>query len=78
MYRVDQRSLAKLAPILTAKSCWPLSLERQNVKLALRVFDIYTASALKTCCSETPSDTHLHLSLLFVISGKYSISTVFA
>ena len=56
MYKADQRSLAKLAPRLTAKVCWPSSLERQNVKLALRVFDISTASALKA----TPSDTHLH------------------
>ena len=67
MYRADQMSLAKLAPRLTAKACWPSSLERQNVKLALRVFDISTASALKACCSETPPDTHLHTAAFITI-----------
>ena len=67
MYRADQRSLAKLAPSLTAKACWPSSLERQNVKWALRVFDISTSSALKACCSETPPDTHLHTAAFITI-----------
>ena len=56
-----------MVPRLTAKACWPSSLERQNVKLALRVFDISTASALKACCSETPSDTHLHTAAFITI-----------
>ena len=61
LYKADQSSLAKLAPRLTAKACWPSSLERQNVTLALRVFDNSTASALKVCCfSEPHSDTHFH------------------
>ena len=47
LYKADQHSLAKLAPRLTAKACWPSSLERQNVSLALRIFDNSTSSALK-------------------------------
>ena len=46
LYRSDQHSVLKLAPRLTAKSCWPSNLERQNVSLALRVFDYSTAAAL--------------------------------
>ena len=46
LYRSDQHSVLKLAPRLTAKSCWPSNLERQNVSLALRVFDDSTAAAL--------------------------------
>ena len=46
LYRSDQHSVLKLASRLTAKSCWPSNLERQNVSLALRVFDDSTAAAL--------------------------------
>ena len=45
-YRSDQFSVSKLAPKLSYKSCWPSNLERQNVKLALRIFDDTNVSAL--------------------------------
>ena len=75
MYR-DQRSLAKLAPRLTAEACRPSSLDRQNVKLALRVFDISTASALKACCSETPPDTHLHTAFITIICDIWKMFNI--
>ena len=34
LFKLEQNSVAKTAHRLTAKSCWPSSLERQNVNLA--------------------------------------------
>ena len=45
-YLSEKHKVAKLAPRLTAKSCWPTSLERQNVKLALKIFDESTLAAI--------------------------------
>ena len=39
--------VVKQAHRLTSKACWPGSLERQNVSLALRIFDPSTQIALK-------------------------------
>ena len=47
-YREEQYKCIKLAPRLVAKACWPTSLERQNVNLALRIFDESTSSATVT------------------------------
>ena len=46
LYKDDQHSVAKLAPRLTYKACWPLTFERQNVNLSLRIFADSTAAAL--------------------------------
>ena len=47
IYKLEQNSIAKFAPRLTAKACWPSKLERQYVKLALRIFVDSTSAALK-------------------------------
>ena len=47
LYREEQYKCLKLAPRLVAKACWPSSLERQNVNLALEIFDESTSSAIK-------------------------------
>ena len=46
LYTTERTSLAKLAPYLTMKSCFPSSIERQNVKLVLKVVNELTISAL--------------------------------
>ena len=46
LYNSERDSLAKLAPRLTLKSCCPSSLERQNVKLVLKVVHESTIAAL--------------------------------
>ena len=46
LFILEQNYVAKTAHRLTVKSCWPSSLERQNVNLALRIFDDSTAAAL--------------------------------
>ena len=47
LYKEEQRSVAKTAHRLTAKSCWPSNLERQNVGLASRIFNDSTSAALQ-------------------------------
>ena len=46
LYNSERDSLAKLAPRLTMKSCYPSILERQNVKLVLKVVHESTIAAL--------------------------------
>ena len=46
LFKLDQFSVAKLAPKLNYKSCWPSVLDKQNVKLALRIFDYTNVAAL--------------------------------
>ena len=46
LYRSEQNNILKLAARLTSKSCWISTLERQNVGIALRIFDESTTAAL--------------------------------
>ena len=46
LYKNEQSSLIKQAHRLTSKACWPTMLERQNVNLALKIFDTSTYAAL--------------------------------
>ena len=46
LYNSERDSLAKLAPRLTSKSCYPSNLERQNVKLVFKVVHESTIAAL--------------------------------
>ena len=48
MYNMEQTSLVKQATRLNYKSLHPHSIERQNVKLVLRIFCDSTAAALQT------------------------------
>ena len=47
LYASEKESLAKLALNLTIKACFPSAIERQNVKLVLKVFNVLTHAALK-------------------------------
>ena len=46
LYTSERESLAKLAPRLISKSCYPSNLESQNVKLVLKVVHESTIAAL--------------------------------
>ena len=46
LYNYERYILAKLAQRLTLKSCYPSSLERQNVKLLLKIVHEATIAAL--------------------------------
>ena len=47
LYHSERDSLAKLAPHLTVKACFPSCIERQNVKLVLKVVNELTHAALE-------------------------------
>ena len=46
LFKSDKFNVMKRAPKLTSKACWPSSLERQNVNLALKVFHETTSAGL--------------------------------
>ena len=46
LYKSDRCNIFKRAPKLTSKACWPSSLERQNVNLALKIFHESTTAGL--------------------------------
>ena len=46
LYNSERDSLAKLSPRLTSKAFYPSNLERQNVKLVLKVVHESTIAAL--------------------------------
>ncbi|XP_077492101.1 uncharacterized protein LOC144103021 [Amblyomma americanum] len=49
LHSKEQGQLIKSAPTLSSKSLNPSNIERQNVKLALRIFSPSTAAALRAC-----------------------------
>ena len=46
LYKSDRCNIFKRAPKLTSKACWPSSLERLNVNLALKIFHESTSAGL--------------------------------
>ena len=56
LYASERDSIVKLAPSLTYKALYPSNLERQNVKLALKVFDEKSVVALGEYGSQTGTD----------------------
>ena len=48
MYHMEKKSIVKEAYLLTWKALFPNSLERQNVKLALKIFDSTNIAALES------------------------------
>ena len=46
LYRSERGSVAKLAPRLSAKACYPSSIERHNVKPVLKIIHESTLAAL--------------------------------
>ena len=62
LYNSEKQSLAKLAPKLTIKACFLSIIQRQNVKLVLKVVNELTIAALKLqnelSDSESRNNTH--------------------
>ena len=46
LFKSDKCNILKRAPKLTAKACWPSTLERQNVIFALKIFHETTSAGL--------------------------------
>lgn len=49
LHSKEEDQLIKAAPTLSVKALNPSNMERQNVKLALKVFNLSTIAALETC-----------------------------
>ena len=77
LFMLEQNSVAKTPHRLTAKSCWPSSLERQNVNLALRIFDDSTVAALTVHASkyDQVSETAQFISLICKIWKIFNVGT---
>ncbi|KAI6658292.1 hypothetical protein LOD99_15561 [Oopsacas minuta] len=76
LFKLEQSSVAKTAHRLTAKSCWPSSLETQNVNLALRIFDDSTSAALTVHGSKygQVSETAQFISLICKVWKIFNIN----
>ena len=76
LFKLEQNSVAKTAHRLTVKSCWPSSLERQNVNLALRIFNDSTAAALTVHASKygQVSETAQFISLICKVWKIFNIN----
>jgi hypothetical protein len=79
LYHSERNSVIKLAPSLTYKALYPNSIERQNVQLALKIFDEKTAVALieygnqnKICTS----DAHVFICLVIKLWRILNIKSV--
>ena len=80
LYKSDQHAVAKLAPRLTSKACWPSTFEKQNVSLALRIFDGSTAAALNVNHQlryhlSTNSQTADFISIMCTVWKIFNINT---
>lgn len=81
LYSSERGSLAKLAPQLTVKACFPSSIERQNVRLVLKVFNDLTLSALEIQnekrCEEYRNNTSTFVRILLTLWKIFNVSTPF-
>ncbi|KAI6658298.1 hypothetical protein LOD99_15567 [Oopsacas minuta] len=79
--RSERGSLAKLAPQLTVKACFPSSIERQHVRLVLNVFNDLTLSALEIqnekCCREYRNNTSTFVRILLTLWKIFNVSIPF-
>ena len=79
LYASEKESLAKLAPNLTIKACFPSAIERQNVKLVLKVFNELTLAALKLqnqlSNQEYRNNTHDFVEILLQLWKLFNINS---
>ena len=80
-YKSERNSLAKLAPHLTVKSCYPSSIERQNEKLVLKVVNELTQAALEIQnelrCHKFRNSTSDLVRVLIYLWKLFNINTPF-
>ena len=81
LYKSEKQSLAKLAPRLTIKACFPSIIQRQNVKLVLKVVNELTIAALKLQNGlrdpGSRNNTHEFVDILLKIWKIFNIRTPF-
>jgi hypothetical protein len=79
LYHSEKDNLLKLAPHLTYKSLYPNSIERQNVMLALKVFDEKTAVALVhygNQCQKDMNGAHQFICLIMRLFNIFNVKSV--
>ena len=81
LYNSEKQSLAKLAPNLTIKACFPSIIERQNVKIVLKVINELSIAALKLQNElrqpEIRNNTQEFVDILLKIWKIFNINTLF-
>ena len=79
LYASEKEILAKLAPNLTIKACFPSATERQNVKLVLKVFNELTLAAPKLqnelSNREYRNNTHDFVEILLQLWKLFNINS---
>ena len=79
LYNSERESLAKLAPHLSIKACFPSSIERQNVKLVLKVVNELTIATLKIQdefrCQENQNNTAYFVDTLLNLWKMFNVNT---
>jgi hypothetical protein len=76
LYLSEKDNYVKLAPGLSYKSLYPTNTERQNVKLALKVFDEKTVAALNQYGTNTGLDVSGTSTFIGIISRLWKIMNV--
>ena len=66
IYYMEKDSVLKDGYLLTLKSLFPNSIERQNVKLVLKIFDRTTVAALETLGHSSPKLTNWESTAIFI------------
>ena len=79
LYASKKESLAKLAPNLNIKACFPSAIERQNVKIVLKVFNVLTLAVLKLqnelSNQESRNNTHDFVEILLQLWKLFNINS---
>ena len=78
LYKNEQSSLIKQAHRLSSKACWPTMLEKQNVNLALKIFDLSTYAALSiynTTHINSKSQTPEFLEIIIKVWKIFNVNT---
>ena len=78
LYASEKESLVKLAPNLTIKACFPSAIERQNVKLVLKVFNELTLAAKlqnELSNQEYQNNTHDFVEILLQLWKLFNINS---
>jgi hypothetical protein len=55
LYQYEKKSLVKYSNLLSNKVIYPTNIQKQNVKLALKIFDEKNIAALKSVAIQNPS-----------------------
>ena len=81
LYSSERGSLAKLASQISVKACFPSSIERQNVRLVLKIVNDLILCALEIQnekrCEEYRNDTSTFVRILLILWKTINVSTPF-